>query len=135
MIFYQLITITIIPSIHCYFVNHLPSTLFDQSTKIIWTSNCGYCYWNNHKQSILFLSYNVFMQHLCDQFNAQHIQLTYFDQLNCDIWNGWNLYCFCCMFKCLCLSLSCILVYYASWIACIFYLLADLNFHIFRCAT
>ena len=105
-IFYQLITITIILSIHCYFVNHLLSTLFDQSNKIIWTINCGYCYGNNqlqslfvinHMQSILFLSYNVFMQHLCDQFNVQHIQPTYFDQLNCEIWKGWNLYCFCCM--------------------------------------
>ena len=87
-------------------------------------------------QSILFSSSNVFMQHLCDRFYVQHIQPTYFEfSINwiMEYQTVEILIAFAVCLKCLCLSLSCILLYYFSWIAIIFCSFVESNFHIFRC--
>ena len=86
-----------------------------------------FCNSMNQQQTTFQIS--VFINILCDLWYDSLIDQmpssNIFSELISINWTvkyqmGWNLYCFCCTFKCLYLSFSCILVYHASWIALIF---------------
>ena len=112
-LFQRLIAINNVTTITCnhwYFINQLHSVLFHQLHTIFAVSsiNCNHLFVINHRQSLLFSSSRSFMQ-------VEATVVTSFTSIysanlfrSTELWesNGWNFYCFCCMFKCLCISLS-----------------------------